>query len=137
MFLVKNKKSSFYQIVYFVNGKRTTHSTQKTKEHEAVQYLEEFKKSLANPSGAITQITCSKNTFTLSKFKEEYLDYAKPAKSKKYLDFISYSFKYFIEYTGDIPLDRIETCAVDKFINSKISKSSQKRFRFSSLKISC
>jgi len=52
MFLVKNNKSSFYQIVYFVDGKRTTHSTKKTTQSEAVQYLEEFKKSLANPSGA-------------------------------------------------------------------------------------
>ena len=63
MFLVKNKKSSFYQIVFFVNGKRTTHSTKKTNEQEAFEYLEEFKMSLANPSGAITQKTCSKNTF--------------------------------------------------------------------------
>lgn len=130
MFLVKNNKSSFYQIVYFVNGKRTTHSTKKTDEQEAVQYLEEFskgihsdKKSLANPSGATTQKTCSKNTFTLSKFKEEYLEYTKPAKSKKYLDSISYSFKYFIEYAGDIPLDRIETRTVDKFINVTFTRT--------------
>lgn len=126
MFLVKNNKSSFYQIVYFVDGKRTTHSTKKTNEQEAVQYLEEFKKSVANPSGvvsSITQKTCSKNTFTLSKFKEEYLEYTKPAKSKKYLDSISYSFKYFIEYAGNIPLDQIETRTVDKFINSTFTRT--------------
>jgi len=126
MFLVKNNKSSFYQIVYFVDGKRTTHSTKKTTQSEAVQYLEEFKKSLANPSGAVSSITektCSKNTFTLSKFKEEYLEYAKPVKSEKYLDSISYSFKYFITYAGDIPLDRIEARTVDKFINLTFTRT--------------
>lgn len=126
MFLVKNNKSSFYQIVYFVDGKRTTHSTKKTNEQEAVQYLEEFKKSLANPSGvvrSITQKTCSKNTLTLSQFKEEYLTYAQPVKSQKYLDSISYSFKYFIDYAGNIPLDRIETRTVDKFINVTFTRT--------------
>ncbi len=126
MFLVKNNKSSFYQIVYFADGKRTTHSTKKKNEQEAIQYLEEFKKSLANPSGAvssITQKTCSKNTFTLSKFKEEYLEYANPVKSKKYLDSISYSFKYFIEYAGDISLNDIATRTVDKFINLTFTRT--------------
>ncbi len=126
MFLVKNNKSSFYQIVYIVNGKRTTHSTKKTNEQEAVRYLEEFQKNLSNPSGAvssITQKTCSKNTLTLSQFKEEYLSYAKPVKSKKYLDSIAYSFKYFIEYAGDLPLDRIETRTVDKFINVTFTRT--------------
>lgn len=132
MFLVKNNKSSFYQIVYFVDGKRTTHSTKKTNEQEAVQYLEEFskgiptwrnKKSLINPSGAITQITYSKNTLTLSKFKEEYLEYAKPVKAKKYLDSISYSFKYFIDFAGDLSLNEIDTRTVDKFINSTFTRT--------------
>jgi hypothetical protein len=114
MFLVKNNKSSFYQIVYFVSGKRTTHSTKKTTKPEAVQYLEEFskgihsdKKSLANPSGVITQKTCSKNTFTLSKFKEDYLEYAKLVKSKKYIDSISFSLKYLTEYTNGLLLMKL------------------------------
>lgn len=46
MFLTKNSKSPFYQIVYFVNGKRTTHSTRKTNEQEALQYLKEFSKGV-------------------------------------------------------------------------------------------
>ncbi len=135
MFLVKNNKSSFYQIVYFVDGKRTTHSTKKTNEQEAVQYLEEFskgipacrnKKSLANLSSVVSSIsqkTCFKNTITLSEFKEEYLEYSKPAKSKKYLDSILYSFKYFIEYAGNLPLDQIDTRTVDKFINVTFTRT--------------
>lgn len=133
MFLVKNHKSSFYQIVYFVNGKRTTHSTKKINEREAVLYLEEFskgihldKQSLKNPSGAafsITQKTLFKNTLTLSKFKEEYLEYAKPVKSKKYCDSIAYSFKQFIGYCGDILLEEVTTRIVDKFINSTFSRT--------------
>lgn len=126
MFLVKNQKSSFYQIVYFINGKRTTHSTKKTKEQEAVLYLEEFRKTLENPSGAIPSIpqkTLSKNTLPLSKFKEEYLEYARPVKSKKYLDSISFSFKQFISFCGELSLDQIEIRTVDKFINSTFQRT--------------
>lgn len=122
MFLAKNNKSSYYQIVYFVDGKRTTHSTKKTNEQEAVQYLEEFKKNLANPSGAITQKTFSKNTFTLSKFKEEFLEYIKPVRAKKYVGSNSYSFNYLIEYAGDLPLNKIKISTVDKFIHSTFTR---------------
>lgn len=81
---------------------------------------------MANPSGTISLITQKiyfKNTLNLSEFKEEYLAYAKPVKSKKYLDSISYSFKYFIEYAGNIPLDRIEPRTVDKFINVTFTRT--------------
>ena len=50
MYLVKNNKSSIYQIIYCINGKRATHSTKKTTKSEAVQYLEEFSKKLVNIS---------------------------------------------------------------------------------------
>lgn len=126
MFLVKNNKSSFYQIVYFVDGKRTTHSTKKTTKEDALKYLQEFKVPFVTNSKTTTPIIpdeTSSKSLTLSKFKEEYLEYAKPVKSKKYIDSISYSFKYFIDYAGDIELDKIETRTVDKFINATFTRT--------------
>ncbi len=43
MYLVKNNKSSYYQIVYFVNGKRTTVSTKSKDKAEAEKFLNSFK----------------------------------------------------------------------------------------------
>jgi integrase len=134
MFLVKNNKSSFYQIVYFIDGKRTTHSTKKTNEQEALQYLEEFKKSLSLPSGVFDSISlptesgCSKittdeNSLTLSIFKEEYLEYCNPVKSKKYIDSIAFSFKQFISLCGNRSLTEIDIRTVDKFINSTFTRT--------------
>lgn len=126
MFLVKNKKSSFYQIVYFIDGKRTTHSTKKTSKTEALKYLENFNisnTSVSRFNTPIIQEEVSTKSLTLSKFKEEYLDYAKPIKSKKYVDSIAYSFKYLIKYAGDIELNKIDTRIVDKFINTTFTRT--------------
>lgn len=142
MFLTKVPRSKYYQIVYFVKGRRTTHSTKKVDEKDALKYLEKFQKSFSNPSGAKFQKTLStpksekiekslsifkseaiekpiiKNTLTLSKFKDEFLEYAKPVKSKSYFTSIAFAFKQFVSFCGDIPLDKVDTRTVDKFINS-------------------
>jgi len=126
MFLVKNTKSSFYQIIYFINGKRTTHSTKMTLRSDAVQYLEEFSKRLVNTSSSekiVRQKTTTTNSLTLSEFKKEYLEYTKPVKSKSYIVSIDYAFKYFVEYAGNIPLVHIQTRIVDKFIYSTFSRT--------------
>jgi site-specific recombinase XerD len=126
MFLVKNNKSAFYQIIYFVDGKKTSHSTKKTTKVEALKYLQNFKVSQTStprPIEPIIQEDTAKHSLTLSQFKKEYLEYATPVKSKKYIDSIAYSFKYFIDYAGDIELDKIETRIVDKFINVTFTRT--------------
>lgn len=126
MFLVKNNKSSFYQIIYFVDGKKTSHSTKKTTKTEALKYLQDFKVShisTPRPIAPIIREDTSKQSLTLSQFKKEYLEYATPVKSKKYIDSITYSFKYFIDYACDIDLDKIETRIVDKFINATFTRT--------------
>ncbi len=130
MYLVKNNKSPFYQIVYFINGKRTTHSTKKTNEQSANQYLKEFIKTIsisASPSNsqpqAATQIIDNKNKVTLSKFKEEYLSYCHPIKSSKYLLSINLSFKQFISVVGDLPLNEITSRNVDQFITTTFART--------------
>jgi len=132
MYVANVPRSKFYQVVYFVDGKRKTISTKTTNKREAYQFLEEFSKSFSNqnsseiPSGAfdsISQITTDKDNLTLSKFKEEYLEYCKPIKSKKYIDSIEFSFKQFISFSGNLSLTEIHIRTVDKFINSTFTRT--------------
>ena len=126
MFLTKNNKSSFYQIVYFVDGKRKTHSTKKTDKRKATEYLEMFEKSplaLHKNISSVPQTHEPINILTLSKFKDEYYEYVNPVKSKKYLDSIAYSFKQLISFCGDIPLNDLSNRIVDKFINTTFNRT--------------
>ncbi|MDD5608319.1 MAG: phage integrase SAM-like domain-containing protein, partial [Ignavibacterium sp.] len=132
MYVVNVPRSKFYQVVYFVDGKRKTISTKTTNKREAYQFLEEFSKSFSNqdsseiPSGvtdSISQITTDKNNLTLSKFKKEYLEYCKPVKAKKYIDSIEFSFKQLISFSGNILLSEINIRTVDKFIHSTFTRT--------------
>lgn len=126
MYVVKIPRSNYYQLVYFVDGKRTTLSTKRTNEKEALQFLEEFKKTFVNPLGVVSSLpqnSFTKNTLILSAFRDEYLDYVRPVKSKKYFDSIAFSFKQFISFCGDIPLVEIDTRTVDKFVYSTFHRT--------------
>ncbi len=126
MFLIKNNKSAYYQIVYFVNDKRTTHSTRKRTKEAAEQYLEAFQKlQPIMPALSFNEKTKATKpaSQTLSAYQKEYIEYAQQTKSKKYVDSIAYSFKYFINYCGDLPLQHIDTRIVDKFINSTFQRT--------------
>lgn len=59
----------------------------------------------------------------LSKFEDEYLDYLRPTKSKSYINSISFSFRQFISFCGDISLDEIDNRTLDKFIISTFSRT--------------
>ena len=62
MYLMKNNQSPFYQIVYFVNGKRTTRSTRTTNEKEAQRILFEFQNSVNYPQQSIVQQPLKNNS---------------------------------------------------------------------------
>jgi site-specific recombinase XerD len=116
MFISKSKKSPFYQLTYEVNGKRTTISTKTKNPQEAYSFLENFQKEKEQPK---KQINC----FLLSNFKDEYIEFVRPVKSKKYLVSISSSFKQLISFCGDIPLNEIDIRILDKFITTTFSRT--------------
>ncbi|MCL5029235.1 MAG: site-specific integrase [Bacteroidetes bacterium] len=118
MYVAKIKRSKFFQIIYFVDGRRKTHSTKTSDRKEALKVLENFKASLNNPVQEIVHQLPIEVSLLLSNFRDEYLEYVHPAKSKKYVESIFYSFKQFMFFCGNIPLNKIETKIVDKFINS-------------------
>jgi integrase len=86
MFIVKNNKSSFYQIVYKINGKKTTRSTNTSSKTEAQKILEEFKRSIPGSVHKNISTLPKENIHSLSNFKSEYLKYLRPIKSKNYIE---------------------------------------------------
>lgn len=123
MFIFKSKKSPFYQLTYEVNGKRTSISTKTTKEKEAQEFLFKFKHSLIEKPHTKIVSEIHAPIKLLSSFQKEYSEYMFSIKSKNYLTSIAISFKQFISFTGDIPLNEIDTRTIDRFITSTFSRT--------------
>jgi len=120
MFLSKDSKSPFYQVTYFVDGKRTKKST-KTADLKAAQiFLNTFTPTARENKNQISP----EATITLSQFKDEYLKYAKLRFSKSYVErSIEPAFKFLIEFAGDIPLKQLELKTLDNFIINKYNST--------------
>ena len=123
MFLTKCKRSPFYQLVYEVEGKRTTVSTKTKDITEAKKFLASF----SIPYRKNNVVFELNNSIMLSKFRDEYINYLHQSKSKAYIErSIKPAFKFLIEFSGDILLADLTVRLLDNFINSrfKISQSS-------------
>jgi site-specific recombinase XerD len=124
MFLSKDSKSPFYQITYFVDGKRTKKSTKTSNKNEAKKFLDNFKIQLILDAQKINSSPVAKqNSILLSKYEEEYLKLVSLSKSKHYVRSVKLSFKHFQDFIGDIPLNKIELKQIDNFINFVYSRS--------------
>jgi integrase/recombinase XerD len=117
MFVSKTKKSPFYQLTYDVDGKKTTISTKAKNLNDAHLFLINFQK---NRDGGFKEKI---KTITLSKFKDEYVDYIKPTKSISYVRSINLSFKMLIAFTGDLPLNKLNLQTIDKFITHTFART--------------
>lgn len=110
VYLTKNKKSPYYQIIYFIDGKRTTISTKEKKKSGALKFLMQFKSGLMSSNKHIKQAT-------LNQFYEKYLGYCETSKSKKYIKSIRLSFKILFKTIDEtILLDNISRKMLDNFI---------------------
>ncbi|MDA3860009.1 MAG: phage integrase SAM-like domain-containing protein, partial [Melioribacteraceae bacterium] len=117
MYLAKNSKSKFYQIIFFRNGKRTTASTKTTNKKEAQKFLANF-----NPDTPEI-IEVKPNDIPLKKFYAEYLQHMELSKSKTYLKSVRLSFNQFILFAGDISLSHITIRLIDSFINTTFKRA--------------
>lgn len=70
MFLTKTKRSPFYQIIYFNDGKQTSKSTQTTDRKKAEIILEAFNRSIIE----LPEIPYISSSIRLRKFSQEYID---------------------------------------------------------------
>jgi site-specific recombinase XerD len=111
MYITKNAKSKFYQVVFFRNGKRTTTSTKTTNKKEAIEFMESF-----SPSEQIA-IKPKTKSITLQEFSKEYLKHSELSKSKHSIRNIKLSFNKFIEFSGDSKLNQINIKVIDQFLN--------------------
>jgi len=109
MFISKTTKSPFYQLTYDLNGKRTTVSTKTANQKQAYKFMATFQRGSDEPKEKIL-------SNTLSKFRDEYLDYIKLTKSKSYLRSVGLSFNHLITFTGEVPLSKLDLRTLDKFI---------------------
>lgn len=117
MYITKNSKSKFYQVVFFRNGKRTTASTRTANKKEAQNFL-------ANFSPDTPEIIFEKpKEITLKKFYDEYLQHMELSKSKHYLKSVRLSFDHFIKFAGDISLDLITIRLIDSFISTTFKRA--------------
>jgi len=75
MYLTKSKRSPYYQLIYYRDGKRTTISTKRRLKSEALKFLNEFT--------GVTYLPPEKSTPLLSEFESIYIEDA--PKTKSYL----------------------------------------------------
>lgn len=124
MFLVKNSKSPNYQVVYFIDGKRTTVSTRTSNKEIAEHFLSSFQKKIIIPTKAQpTQRIEQQKVILLSQFKDEYIQHIKPTISAAYLRSIKLSFSQFEKALGDIQLTEIDMRKIDNFITSTFART--------------
>lgn len=108
MFLVKSKKSPYYQIIYFLDGKRKSKSTGVTKKGEALQFLSNLKENLIKKEEL--------KRISLQGYKEEYLHFIELSFSKKYYCLCKNSLNILNREIGDLQLDLINIYQAEKFI---------------------
>ncbi len=124
MFISKSKKSPFYQIIYVVNGKRTTVSTKTAKLQEAYIFMSDF---LKNENSCQLNLNEKSQTeirsISLSDFQKEYTDYIKATKSKNYLTSVNLSFNMLFNFTGDVILSRLDVRTFDKFVTTSFTRT--------------
>ncbi len=120
MFLTKIKRSQYYQLVYEIDGKRNTISTKTANLEEAQAFLNTFTPQVKEKQSKLSPAA----NFTLSKFKDEYLKYAKLRFSKSYVErSIEPAFKFLIEFAGDVPLKQLDLKTLDNFIINKYNST--------------
>lgn len=130
MFLSRDSKSPFYQVIYFVNGKRTKISTKTADKKEAEKFLKSFvPKPKEKPERSFGKVRPEKPkekkvTIKLSSFIEEYKTYVSNTYSEKYLKkAVRPSFMALQKNIPDMPLNQISTRIIDQFISSASASS--------------
>jgi site-specific recombinase XerD len=118
MFLIKEKHSPYYQLVYNNDeGKRKKKSTKRKLKSEALIFLSEFRENLEKKKEI-------KIVF-IQDFEIEYLAYIKSMRAASYHRSIKYSLDCLIGYTGNLKLNQLDYRLMEKFIlkQSDSSKS--------------
>src|SRR5690606_13028275 len=120
MYLIKNKKSPYWQVLIKGNKgeKPTTVSTGKVNRTDAEEFLRNYKPVKKEKTPAVIP------TIKLSSFFEEYKTYITNTYSEKYLKkAVIPSFTSLQNKIPDLPLENISSKIIDQYISSVFSKS--------------
>jgi integrase len=114
----------YYQLVYFVDGKRTKVSTKVTNKKDAERFLKSFIPQEKIKKVELEESKEKKPSIKLSSFIEEYKTYVSHTYSEKYLKkAVNPSFVALQKNIPDTPIQMISTRIVDQFISNVYSKS--------------
>lgn len=120
MFLTKTKRSRYYQIIYFKDGKQTSKSTYTTNRKKAKIILEVFQRS-ALELPEVPEVKCSPR---LKKFTEEYIELISLSCSRGYLiRSVKPAFKHLSLYFGNANLSSIKSKDAERFLLDHYKKA--------------
>ena len=124
MFLSKDSKSPYFQVIYFVNGKRTKISTKTKNRKEAEKFLKSFVPKSKEQPQQKAQLKEKVTTIKLNEFYEEYITFIKNTYSEKYfLKAVKPSFAALKKQINNMPLQMITTRIIDQFISASTASS--------------
>lgn len=117
MYLIKTKRSPYYQVLYRTHsGKLSTKSTGTKLKSEALKFLVDFKHNIKSIP--------DKDPITLKKFCDEFLNNIKNRISEKYYKSLQVTFDKFDLFIGEqIPLQQVDIRLAESFINSVFQNS--------------
>ena len=120
MFLTKTKKSCYYQIIYFKDGKQTSKSTQTTIKEKAETILEAFQRSVLELPEK-PQVNFSPR---LKKFADEYIEMISLSCSRGYvIRSVKPAFKHISIYFGNVNLNSIKSKDAERFLLDHYKKA--------------
>ncbi len=125
MFIIPpDYKSPYYQVVYFVHGKRTKKSTRTSDKKEAEKFLKSFIPELKENKSDLEEPKEKKISIKLSNFYDEYKIYVNNTYSEKYYKkAVKPSFMALQKNIPDMPLQIISTRIIDQFISTASASS--------------
>ncbi|MCF8241078.1 MAG: tyrosine-type recombinase/integrase [Melioribacteraceae bacterium] len=117
MYLTKNNKSPFYQIIYERDEKPTSKSTKTKIKSEALKFLSEFEQHLKTKP--------KETNLSLFQFRDEYKNYISGIRSESYKRTVNVAFKQFINFIENPQLKNITIKSIDSFISEVYSRAPQ------------
>jgi len=117
MFLLK--RGSVYYVEYLDSEENRVRrvSTHQSIKRDAIKFLSDFEKNLKTQKSY-------KHIF-LEEFEKEYSDYVKNNLSTKYHTTVKLSFRQLINFTGNIPLSRLNYPMMEKFFTETFNRTQQ------------
>lgn len=115
MYVVKNNRSQYYQLIYKRDDKWTSVSTGKKDKPGALNFLSEFENKFKKNSVP--------NSITIKAFRKEYVEQISILLSEKYVKSVEYSFNQLIKSAGNIKMDQVNLRSIEKFLLSTYKKS--------------